>query len=61
LTVAQNNLLGDVAEVGDLRLNTPVPLVLEEKRVVVEETALVSLTVLIVPTGESVRGQTYPE
>lgn len=31
------NILGDVAEVGDFGLHAPVPFILEQKRVVVEE------------------------
>lgn len=31
------NILGDIAEVGDFGLHAPVPFVLKQKRVVVEE------------------------
>lgn len=31
------NILGNIAEVGDFGLHTPVPFVLKQKRMVVEE------------------------
>lgn len=35
-----DNILGNVAEVGDFGLHAPVPFVLEQKRVVEEEAKL---------------------
>jgi hypothetical protein len=42
MPVLEQDVLGNVAEVLDLRLNAPVPIVLLEKLVLVEETVDIS-------------------